>query len=172
MTPTSISVSASTADPAPTALVTVTIGNALIGVEYYVAATTTNSGVASVNVGSEGSSSVQATGGVTINFKPPSSLALGKYTQLGSGAVQWTFTGDDVCSAAVISQYVIAAGCDGKLFGLNAADGTQVWTADPGAPPIWSFGAQAPIQSLAAGEGVLVVPAGTKLVTYTVATAP
>ena len=92
--------------------------------------------------------------------------------QLGSGTVKWTFTGDDICSAAVISQYVIAEGCDGKLFGLNATDGTQAWTADPGAPTIWNFGPEAPLQSLAAGEGVLVVPAGTKLVTYTLATAP
>jgi len=92
---------------------------------------------------------------------------------LSSNTVKWTFTGESaVCSAMVISQYVIAEGCGGKLYGLDAATGQQLWLADPGAPSIWNFTSQLPLQGMAAGDGILVIPAGTKLIAYTLATNP
>ena len=84
-----------------------------------------------------------------------------------------TFTGEDsVCATAVVSQYVIAEGCGGKLYGLDAATGQQVWLADPGPPPSWNFTSELPLQGLTAGDGVLLVPTGSKLIAYTLATSP
>ena len=93
---------------------------------------------------------------------------------LTSNTVSWTFApdNDSICAETVVSQYVIAEGCDGTLFALNAATGQQTWTLKSLAPPIWNFTPQPPFDGPVAGEGVLVVPAGTKLVTYTLATSP
>jgi outer membrane protein assembly factor BamB len=92
---------------------------------------------------------------------------------LSSNTVKWTFTGESfVCSAMVISQYVIAEGCSGRLYGLDAATGQQLWVTNPGAPASWNFTSQSPLQGMAAGDGILVIPAGTKLVAYTLATNP
>ena len=92
---------------------------------------------------------------------------------LSSNAVKWTFAGESaVCAAAVISQYVIAAGCTGKLYGIDSATGQQVWLATPGAPSVWNFTGELPLPAMAAGDGMLVINSGTKLVAYTLATSP
>ena len=94
-------------------------------------------------------------------------------TALSSNTPTWTFTGESsVCAVVVVSQYVIAEGCGGKLYGLDAATGQQVWLENPGPPPIWDFTSRLPLQTLAAGDGVLIVPAGTKLIAYTLSTSP
>jgi len=91
---------------------------------------------------------------------------------LSSGVVQWTFAGEpNVCAAMVVSQYVIAAGCSGNIYGLDAGTGQQLWlTSVP--TETWSFTGELPLQALAAGDGMLLIPAGTKLVAYTLAMTP
>jgi outer membrane protein assembly factor BamB len=92
---------------------------------------------------------------------------------LSSNTVTRTFTGENaVCAVVVVSQYVIAEGCGGNLYGLDAVTGQQVWLANPGLPPRWDFTSRLPLQTLGAGDGVLLVPAGTKLIAYTLATSP
>lgn len=89
---------------------------------------------------------------------------------LSSNTVKWTFTGDSVCAALVISQYVIAEGCGGKLYALDAATGQQVWLTTPGAPSSWNLTGQPPLVAVAAGDGMLLIPAQTQLIAYTLAT--
>ncbi len=92
---------------------------------------------------------------------------------LGSNTPKWTFTGESaVCSAITVGQYVIAEGCSGKLYGVTAATGQQVWVTNPGHSSSWNFTSQLPLPNMAAGDGVLVIPDGTKLTTYTLSMIP
>ena len=93
---------------------------------------------------------------------------------LSSNTVSWTFTGNGAtCASIVVSQYVIAEECDGTLYGLDAATGQQEWLMSASAAPgVWNLTGQPPFTGPVAGDGVLVIPLGTKLVTYTLATSP
>ncbi len=88
---------------------------------------------------------------------------------LTSGNLKWSFTGDGTLSSApiVVNGYVYIGSTSGKLYALSESTGTNVWTGTVGAainPPDEQSSA-APA-GLAAGEGVIVVPASNRLVAY------
>lgn len=93
-------------------------------------------------------------------------------TEAGS-VVQWSFTGDGTLTAApiVVNRYVFIGSTSGNLYGLDATTGSLVWTQSLGAPVDSAVGGM-PYSGLAAGDGLLVVPAGTKVVAYTLSTNP
>lgn len=86
-----------------------------------------------------------------------------------SGALKWSFAGDGTLSSApiVVNGYVYIGSMSGKLYAVNESTGTNVWTGTVGAsvnrPDEQSLSAPA---GLAAGEGLIVVPASNLLVAY------
>lgn len=93
-------------------------------------------------------------------------------TEPGS-VVQWSFTGDGTLTGApiVVNQYVFIGSTSGNLYGLDAATGNLIWTQPLGAQVDSAVGG-IPYSGLAAGDGLLVVPAGTKVTAYTLSTNP
>ena len=80
----------------------------------------------------------------------------------------WSFAGDgSLTSAPVIVNQTIYIGSDsGTLFGLNTS-GQQIWSTQVGAPiPAPDEGNAYLTTGLGAGDGLLIVPAGTILVAY------
>lgn len=93
---------------------------------------------------------------------------------LGATTPKWTFTGDgSVCLALVVGKYVIAAAGSGKVYGLDADTGQQVWlTSDLGAQPNLGGTTRLPLEGMTAGDGIVVIPVGTKLIAYTLSLTP
>ena len=95
---------------------------------------------------------------------------------LSNNTVAWSFSGDGLLASSPIAvgQYVIIGSSSGNVYAVDAATGTQVWTQNAGgaiaAGPQW--GAAIPLSGLAAGDGLLVVPAGNKVVAYVLSTNP
>lgn len=101
---------------------------------------------------------------------------------VADGSTSWTFTGDGELDSAPIvvatgntSEYVVEGSSSGNLYALDAATGNVVWSTNAGAP-IAAPDEQNAVQltGLAAGQGLLVVPAGNTVVAYAAAdtTAP
>jgi outer membrane protein assembly factor BamB len=93
---------------------------------------------------------------------------------LADSGVRWTLGSDAglVTAPIVINQYAIVGGATGILHGIDGTTGEEVWTFDLGAPLARARsgpGSQAPLSGLAAGDGLLVVPAGTTLTAFTLA---
>ncbi len=90
-----------------------------------------------------------------------------------ASVVQWSFTGDGTLTGApiVVNQYVFIGSTSGNLYALDAITGTQVWTQALG-QPVDSGVDYMPYSSLSAGDGLLIVPAGTKVIAYTLSTNP
>ncbi|HUO80179.1 MAG TPA: PQQ-binding-like beta-propeller repeat protein [Steroidobacteraceae bacterium] len=90
--------------------------------------------------------------------------------------VQWSFAGDGTLTSSpiVVNQYVFIGSSSGMLYALDGATGQQVWAQNLGAPLPHTEGWDAGMiySGLAAGDGLLVVPAGTKLTAYTLSTNP
>jgi outer membrane protein assembly factor BamB len=84
----------------------------------------------------------------------------------------WSFSGDGglVTSPIIVGQAVIVGSSSGQVYALDAATGTQLWTADAGGT-IYSGNGNV-ISGLAAGDGLLVVPAGNTLSAFTLSTNP
>jgi outer membrane protein assembly factor BamB len=84
----------------------------------------------------------------------------------------WSFRGDGglVTSPIIVNQAVIVGSSSGQVYGLNAATGAQLWTANAGGAI--SAGNGNVISALAAGDGLLVVPAGNTLSAFTLSTNP
>lgn len=95
---------------------------------------------------------------------------------LGTGTVLWTFSGDGqlVTSPVIVNQYVFIASASGNVYGLDASNGSVVWQKNVGAAIAASagWGQEVPTSGLSAGDGLLVVPAGTKVTAYTLSTNP
>ncbi len=87
---------------------------------------------------------------------------------LSNNTVQWSFSGDGQLAGAsiVVNQYVFIGSSSGNLYALDGTTGTQVWNVNLGAPIDYSV-TELPFTGLAAGDGLLVVPAGTKVTAYT-----
>ena len=86
-----------------------------------------------------------------------------------SGAVRWSFTGDSTLSSAPIvdNGYVYIGSRSGKVYALDASTGANVWTGNLGAAvQTTESPVSRPHTGLAAGDGLVVVPASTLLVTY------
>jgi outer membrane protein assembly factor BamB len=84
----------------------------------------------------------------------------------------WSFSGDGglVTSPIIVGQAVIVGSSSGQIYALDAATGTQLWTANAGGT-IYSGNGNV-ISGLAAGDGLLVVPAGNTLSAFTLSTNP
>jgi hypothetical protein len=86
----------------------------------------------------------------------------------------WSFTGDGTLSSAPIAvadssgTHVYVGGTSGKLYALNLADGTVAWSTNVGysIPGPDEQNVSQPLTGLAAGQGLLVVPAGNVLRAY------
>lgn len=95
---------------------------------------------------------------------------------LSNNTVMWSFTGDGslVSSPILVNQDVIIGSSLGNVYAINASTGAQDWTVATGAaiPAGAHWGAGMPLSGLAAGDGLLVVPAGVLVIAYTLSTNP
>jgi outer membrane protein assembly factor BamB len=84
----------------------------------------------------------------------------------------WSFTGDGglVTSPIIVDTAVIVGSSSGQVYALDTATGAQLWTANVGAAITNGNGFV--ISALAAGDGLLVVPAGNTLSAFTLSTDP
>jgi outer membrane protein assembly factor BamB len=92
---------------------------------------------------------------------------------LSNNTVQWNFTGDGqlVGAPIAVNQYVFIGSQSGNLYAVDSSTGNQVWSVNLGAP-IGGNPNGLPYTALAAGDGLLVVPAGTAVTAYTLSTNP
>jgi outer membrane protein assembly factor BamB len=92
-----------------------------------------------------------------------------------SGAVRWSFTGDGTLTSAPIvdNGYVYIGSRSGKVYALDATTGANVWTGNLGAVvQTTESPVSRPHTGLAAGDGLVVVPASNLLVAYQSSTQP
>lgn len=89
---------------------------------------------------------------------------------LGSEAVQWSFSGDGGLSSApiVAGDTVVLGSSSGQLYGLSTTSGSVTWSmnAGSGIPAPDEQNVSQPLTGLATHGGLLVVPAGSRLVAY------
>ena len=89
---------------------------------------------------------------------------------VNTNLVQWTFAGDGhlQSSMLVVNDYVYVGSDLGKLYAVEAATGTPVWstTAGTSIPYVDEHNVSQPLTGFAAAEGILVVPTETTLVAY------
>jgi outer membrane protein assembly factor BamB len=92
-----------------------------------------------------------------------------------SGSLLWSFNGggSQLSSAPIVVKsragtYVYEGSSGGMLYALDLTDGAVAWSANVGAgiPAPDEQNVSQPLTGLAAGEGLLVVPAGNLLVAY------
>jgi outer membrane protein assembly factor BamB len=91
---------------------------------------------------------------------------------LSDYSTMWSFRGDGglVTSPIIVDQAVIVGSSSGQVYALDAATGAQLWTANAGGAI--SAGNSNVISALAAGDGLLVVPAGNTLSAFRLSTNP
>jgi outer membrane protein assembly factor BamB len=96
--------------------------------------------------------------------------ALTASSQSGLGPDAWTFTGDSHLDTAplLVDSLVFEGSSSGEIYAVDAATGTTVWSANVGAsiPGPDEQNVSSPLTGLAAGEGTLVIPAGSMLTAY------
>ena len=109
---------------------------------------------------------VNSTTAFFLQSKTLNAKALSDYSTV------WSFSGDGglVTSPIIVGQAVIVGSSSGQIYALDAASGTQLWTANAGGA-IYSGNGNV-ISGLAAGDGLLVVPAGNTLSAFTLSTNP
>ena len=94
---------------------------------------------------------------------------------VSNNQVLWSFAGDGQLATApiVVNGYVFIGSGTGNLYALDAASGQQLWTMNLGAaiPASAEYGV-VQYTGLAAGDGLLVVPNGTKVTAYVLSTNP
>ena len=95
---------------------------------------------------------------------------------LSSMAQIWSFNGDGSLSSApiVVNGYVYAGSTSGNLYALAVATGSLAWSANLGAPirAPDEHNLSNPLAGIAAGQGMLAVPAGTALTGFGAGAAP
>ena len=77
---------------------------------------------------------------------------------LTTGTIKWSFVGDGSLSTApiVVNDFGVVGSSAGRVYGLALKNGHRVWKATvPG-----------PVGSMAAGEGLVVVPSGTTVTAF------
>src|SRR5207248_2483751 len=86
------------------------------------------------------------------------------------GSPLWSFSGDGGLDSAplVVHGVVYVGSSSGMLYGLDESTGNVVWSTNVGAPisPPDEQNYGMPTTGMAAGEGLLVVAAGSRLVAY------
>lgn len=82
----------------------------------------------------------------------------------------WSFSGSGtlVTAPILVKDWVIMASSAGTVFAVDSATGTQVWSGSAGASISGpdEHNVSAPLSGMAAGEGYLLVPAGSRLVAW------
>jgi outer membrane protein assembly factor BamB len=89
---------------------------------------------------------------------------------LSSGSTAWSFVGDGqlVGAPIVVNQYVFVGSASGNLYALDGTTGSQVWQVTMASGGLVTS-SSTQLSGLAAGDGLLVVPSGTAVVAYTLA---
>jgi outer membrane protein assembly factor BamB len=90
------------------------------------------------------------------------------------GTPLWSFAGDGQLNTTPLilnsgtDRFVIVGSWLGRLYALDAASGHEVWSTDVGAPISGADeqNGSEPLAGLAAGQGLIVVPAGKTLSAY------
>lgn len=123
-------------------------------------------------------SSGTVVGSYTATGEPAFSATAGYFLQSGTlnaltssnNTVLWSFTGDGLLTTSpiVVNQAVIVGSSSGNVYALNAATGQQLWTVNTGG----ALQSGSTNSGLAAGDGLLIVPAGNQVVGYTLSTNP
>ena len=93
---------------------------------------------------------------------------------LSNNVIRWTFAGDGTLATApiLVNNYVFVGGGSGKLYALDATTGAQLWQTTLGSAPNTGGWMQLAQSGMGAGDGLLVVPAGSTLTAYTLSTHP
>jgi outer membrane protein assembly factor BamB len=91
---------------------------------------------------------------------------------VANNTVLWSFAGDGQLTGApiAVNQYVFISSASGNLYALDGATGQQTWKVTLPAPVDWQLAV--PLSGLSAGDGLLVVPTGTKVATYVLSSNP
>ena len=123
-------------------------------------------------------SSGTVVGSYTATGEPAFSATAGYFLQSGTlnaltssnNTILWSFTGDGALttSPSVVNQAVINESSSGNVYALDAATGQQLWTINAGG----ALQSGSSNSVLAAGDGLLIVPAGNNVVAYTLSTNP
>ena len=80
-----------------------------------------------------------------------------------------------VTSPIVVNNFVFVGGSSGNLYALDATTGAQLWTKNLGAAiagPATGGSATQGATGLAAGDGLLIIPAGNKVNAFVLSTNP
>jgi outer membrane protein assembly factor BamB len=119
-------------------------------------------------------------GTFTADVVPAINSTTGFFLQLGTlnakslsdYSTMWSFKGDGglVTSPIIVNQAVIVGSSSGQVYALDATTGAQLWTSNAGGAIPSGNGNV--ISALAAGDGLLVVPAGNTLSAFTLSTNP
>jgi len=116
-------------------------------------------------------------GSYTATGEPAFSATAGYFLQNGTlnalssnNTVLWSFKGDGALTTSpiVVNQAVIIGSSSGTVYALDATTGQQLWMSDAGGP----LPSGDTSSGLTAGDGLLVIPAGTQVVAYTLSTNP
>jgi outer membrane protein assembly factor BamB len=94
---------------------------------------------------------------------------------VSNNQVLWSFAGDGqlVTAPIVVNNYVFIGSGSGNLYALDASSGQQVWNQNLGAAiPANNEYSLTEYTGLAAGDGLLVVPNGTKVTAFVLSTSP
>jgi outer membrane protein assembly factor BamB len=94
---------------------------------------------------------------------------------LSNNQVLWSFAGDGQLDTApiVVNNYVFIGSQSGNLYALDATSGQQVWAQNMGAAiPAINEHTEIIYSGLAAGDGLLLVPSGTKVTAFLLSTNP
>ena len=92
---------------------------------------------------------------------------------LSDNSVLWSFSGDGALTTSplVVDQFVIVGSSIGNVYALDAATGAQVWTSNTAGAAVAMATGTMP-SGMAAGDGLLVVPAGNTVSAYTLSANP
>ncbi|HKF97434.1 MAG TPA: PQQ-binding-like beta-propeller repeat protein [Steroidobacteraceae bacterium] len=92
---------------------------------------------------------------------------------LSNNTIKWSFAGDAQLAGApiAVNQYVFIGSLSGNLYALDGSSGKQAWHVALGAP-VGTGSVALQLAGLAAGDGLLIVPAGTKVTAYTLSSNP
>jgi outer membrane protein assembly factor BamB len=89
---------------------------------------------------------------------------------LNSNTIVWSFAGDGYLRSApiVMDNYVYVGSNTGMLYALDPQTGSEVWSTNVGAsiPHVDEHNVSQPLTGFGAGEGILVIPAGSVLIAY------
>lgn len=87
---------------------------------------------------------------------------------LSDGSEKWSFTSQDILASdpIVINGHVIIASSVGTVYAVDITTGNVTWTGNAGAGFIANGRTSSLFTGLAAGEGLLVAPVGTRLTAW------